>query len=423
MVIGQVDIKTAFLNGALDEDVWGTSPRVILGRPSRLYKLKKALYGLKQAHLSWHKRLREDLAELEYEELPHAPCVFRRHHTSGQTFILVYVDDLIIISHNDKELSATINDSKWLYELRICPIVDFFLGVKLQWVQKSENQVQLFFNQRAYIKSILRRFRMNTCKLEITPMVECFFRGLQEEEDKCIDEEQLYQQIVGCLLFISLRTRPHILVSTLILARFQNKPTAYCYRAAIRVLRYLQGTREHGILYKPGTVNLEVYVNDEYAGDSVDQKSLQDFISKVGNMTIYWGLGNNHVLHHRHVKQNTMQCHMLVKVLFGCVMFYVMLDFPRKNQQPYSLMINQQSNGQLLKSFLLLERNISMFVFTLYGISFRNNHWMFSTYRQKSTRPIFLPSHLEAFSWGKWRRNCRFSPQSRRSVNVVDCDQ
>ncbi len=76
MCIGQADVKTAFLNGKLEGDVWVVSPRGIPGHPPTRYKLHKALYGLKQAHLAWHSKLVGDLNTLGFFKLPKAPCVF-----------------------------------------------------------------------------------------------------------------------------------------------------------------------------------------------------------------------------------------------------------------------------------------------------------------------------------------------------------
>ena len=109
-VIAQIDVKTAFINGNLEEDVWVMSPGVsqVCFSP-RFYKLKKALYGLKQAHLAWHKKLCLDLHGLGFVELPSAPSVFQRQSNKFCSYILVYVDDLIIIYPTQDELESVIN--------------------------------------------------------------------------------------------------------------------------------------------------------------------------------------------------------------------------------------------------------------------------------------------------------------------------
>lgn len=100
MCMAQVDVKTAFLNGVLEEDIWTTSPRGIPSRPPRTYKLIKAIYGLKQAHLMWHRRLCKDVTELGFIELPSASCVFQKKGTTtgGDVFLLVYVDDILVLA-------------------------------------------------------------------------------------------------------------------------------------------------------------------------------------------------------------------------------------------------------------------------------------------------------------------------------------
>lgn len=92
MQVAQLDVKTAFLNGDLSENVWVMSPRGIPGRKSRCYKLLKDIYGLKQAHIAWHRKLSGEIGGIGFRELPSAPCVFRRETESEKiSFILFYV--------------------------------------------------------------------------------------------------------------------------------------------------------------------------------------------------------------------------------------------------------------------------------------------------------------------------------------------
>lgn len=77
MHMAQVDAKTAFLNGIVDEDIWVESPQEVLHHRARTFKLVKATHVLKQAHLMWHRRLCEDLSSLQFKEIPNAPCLFQ----------------------------------------------------------------------------------------------------------------------------------------------------------------------------------------------------------------------------------------------------------------------------------------------------------------------------------------------------------
>jgi Reverse transcriptase (RNA-dependent DNA polymerase) len=118
MRMAQVDVKTAFLNGELDEDVWVMSPRGVPGHTATKCKLCKSLYGLKQAHMDWHHKLVTDLRELDFVELPSAPCVFMRKTLGGIAYILVYVDDLIVLTPTEIMLSSVLESLHKLYELR-----------------------------------------------------------------------------------------------------------------------------------------------------------------------------------------------------------------------------------------------------------------------------------------------------------------
>ena len=246
MFRAQLDVKTAFLNGLLKEAIWVMSPKGIDGHPSRCYRLKRAIYGLKQAHLAWHKRLCEDLQNLGFEELPSAPCVFRLKHCpfGGEIFLLIYVDDILVLSSTKEGIQFVTESFQRLYTVRVLLDVEFFLGVKLTW-SKSNNGTpsRLSFSQTLYIDGLLRRFGMENAKSVSTPMVQAFWNAISSESDTSIVNVKLFEQMIGSLLYLALRSRPDILASVLILARFQKSPTAYCHQAAKRVLRYLRGTR------------------------------------------------------------------------------------------------------------------------------------------------------------------------------------
>lgn len=291
MSVAQLDVKTAFLNGELEEDVWIMSPRGIPGRESHCYKLLKALYGLKQAHLAWHKKLCGDIEKLGFKELPSAPCAFRRSSKSGwNSFILVYVDDFLILAPNELEVQVIVKELKELYDLRVAEKVNLFLGVRLVWERNFSGKLtSLKLSQALYTESILRRFGLQQSKPSSTPMVSSFFTGLSAETDKSILLVETYQQMIGSLLYLGLRTRPDILASVLILARFQNAPTAFCHRGAKRVLRYIRGTKDHGLLYRTGDWDLSAFVDADYAADTTDRKSMSGYVVKLGNAICSWG--------------------------------------------------------------------------------------------------------------------------------------
>ena len=288
----QIDVKTAFLNGDLEEEIYVRSPHGIPGRPSHTYRLLKALYGLKQAHLAWHSRVVSDLTAAGFSELPSSPCVFVKfEHEGTLVIILIYVDDFLLLSSSHQSMEETKALLASLYELRIMEKVNLYLGVELVW-SKVDDIETLTLSQPSYIESVLKRFGMENARPCPTPMIEGFYAGIDSEEDTATVEQKLYQQIVGCLLHISLRTRPDIMTAIGILSRFSAKPTEYCHKGLKRVLRYLRGTTDLGLAYhsvpgceKPG---LCVFVDSDYASDTVTRKSTSGMAMLVESGLVQW---------------------------------------------------------------------------------------------------------------------------------------
>lgn len=172
MCIAQSDVKTAFLNWKLSEDIWIMSPHGISGRKSLCYKFLKAMYGLKQAHFAWHSKPCADLLALGFEELPSAPCSFRRKWKFGKyTYILVYVDDILILAYTVLERNGAVEELKKLYDLCVSERVEQFLGVQLGWELNSDGKiVSLKMSQPLYTEGTLRRFGLSDSRTRNRPI-------------------------------------------------------------------------------------------------------------------------------------------------------------------------------------------------------------------------------------------------------------
>lgn len=205
-------------------------------------------------------------------------------------FILVYVDDLLILCADDTEKDEIIMNLEKFYEIRSSDGVEQFLGVQMIWtLSGSRIRNSLLMRQSLYSEGILRRFGMENSKPAATPMVESFFNGLSSEVDRSPVDVERYQSMIGSLLYLALRTRIDLLAPVLILARFQKTPTAYCHCAVKRVLRFLRGTTNEGLLFRRGNSDLGTYVDADFAGDVVDRKSMSGYAIKVGDAVCIWG--------------------------------------------------------------------------------------------------------------------------------------
>jgi hypothetical protein len=116
------------------------------------------------------------------------------------------------------------------------------------------------------------RYGMQDSRPASTPMLESFFAHLEAEEDTTVVEVNLYQQIIGSLLYLALKTRPDILTAVCKLSRFTSAPTTYCHMAVKEVFRYLQGTINLALEYCSSDITMNVFVDSDYAGDTNSRK-------------------------------------------------------------------------------------------------------------------------------------------------------
>lgn len=160
---------------------------------------------------------------LGFSELRSASCVFwHKYGTFNFFYLLVYVDGLLVLCTFQDEPKAIVAALQKLNELCMLDEGDLFLGAEMRLQPDADGRLSsMGILQSVYTESFLRRFVMHAIKPCSTPMVKFFCTCIASEDDKAVVDTQLYQQMIGPLMYLALRTRPNTIAAVLILARFQ----------------------------------------------------------------------------------------------------------------------------------------------------------------------------------------------------------
>ncbi|GKD45674.1 retrovirus-related pol polyprotein from transposon TNT 1-94, partial [Tanacetum coccineum] len=206
MKVHQLDVKSAFLYGELEETVFVEQPQgyVVQGNEGKVYRLRKALYGLKQAPRAWYGRIESYFLKEGFEKCPYEPTLFVKLSKENVFLIVsIYVDDLIITGSTLDLIEQFKVSMKSEFEMSDMGEMRFFLGVE---VIQSEDGIHL--NQRKYAREILERFNMEDCNSVRSPMVPgC---KLVKDDLSGFVDATMYKQMVGCIMYLA-ATRPDIM--------------------------------------------------------------------------------------------------------------------------------------------------------------------------------------------------------------------
>ncbi|GJS21921.1 retrovirus-related pol polyprotein from transposon TNT 1-94 [Tanacetum coccineum] len=213
----QMDVKSAFLNGFINEEVYVAQPLGFIDfeKPDHVYKLKKALYGLKQAPKAWYDRLKAFLIKHEYKIGMVDNTLFTKKKSSNLIIVQIYVDDIIFgLTCQDMcdEFAKIMHDE---FEMSMMGELNFFLGLQIK--QMEDN----IFNQSKYIKEMLKKFGLEESKPMKTPM-SSDTKLTKDEECESVDSTK-YRGMIGSLLYLT-TSRPDIMFSVCLCARFQEAP-------------------------------------------------------------------------------------------------------------------------------------------------------------------------------------------------------
>ncbi|GKB37284.1 retrovirus-related pol polyprotein from transposon TNT 1-94 [Tanacetum coccineum] len=198
MIVYQMDVKMAFLNGILREEVYVTQPDGFVDQDNlnHVYKLKKALYGLKQALRAWYDLLSKFLLSQEFSKGTVDPTLFIRRQGKDILLVQIYVDDIIFASTTPElcDQFSKIMCSK--FKMSMIGKTLFFLGLQI-----SQSPRGIFINQSKYALESLRKYGMESCDPVDTPMVEKS-KPDEDTQGKAVDPTH-YRGMIGTLMYLT----------------------------------------------------------------------------------------------------------------------------------------------------------------------------------------------------------------------------
>ena len=279
----QMDVKSAFLNGVLMEEVYIEKPLGYekKGEEHKVCRLKKALYGLKQAPRAWYSRIDSYLLENGFEKCEGEPTVYIKEKDGKLLIVVLYVDDVIFTGNDDYLIENFKTVMKEEFEMTDMGLLRYFLGIAV-----DQNEKGIFISQARYVNQVLSRFNMEECKAAITPTV----MGLKlSRDDSSKDfDPSLYKSIIGSLTYLT-TTRPDIMYAVSLISKFMERPKEAHWQAAKRILRYVKGTKMFEILYNVSEHSYLVgYTDIDWAGSVDDRKSTSGYVFHMGSGVISW---------------------------------------------------------------------------------------------------------------------------------------
>ena len=279
----QMDVKSAFLNGFIKEEVFVKQPPGFEShdKPHFVYKLNKALYGLKQAPRAWYERLKDYLLNAKFSIGEADSTLFIKRKGKDILLVQIYVDDIIFGATNESMCRKFSEIMQEEFEMSLMGELKFFLGLQI-----TQLEIGTFVCQSKYTKEMLKRFDMNKSKGKNTPM--SVTTSLDLDESGTPIDQKLYRSMIGSLLYLT-SSRPDILFSTCLCARFQSNPKQSHLNAVKRIFRYLVDTSDYGLFYpRSPQFNLVTYSDADYAGSRTDRKSTSGTCQFLGESLVSW---------------------------------------------------------------------------------------------------------------------------------------
>ncbi|GJV18837.1 putative ribonuclease H-like domain-containing protein [Tanacetum coccineum] len=279
----QMDVKSAFLYGTIEEEVYVHQPPGFVdpAHPNKVYKVIKALYGLHQAPRAWYETLSSFLMENGFRRGTIDKTLFIKKNKSDIMLVQVYVDD-IIFGSTKKSMCTEFEDCMHKrFQMSSMGELTFFLGLQVK--QQPDG---IFISQDKYVADILKKFDFWSIRTATTPIESN--KPLVKDEDGEDVDVHVYRSMIGSLMYLT-ASRPDIMFAVCACARFQVTPKASHLNAVKRIFRYLKHQPKLGLWYpRDSPFELEAFSDSDYGGASLDRKSTTGGCQFLGRRLISW---------------------------------------------------------------------------------------------------------------------------------------
>ena len=284
----QMDVKTAFLNGDLEEDIYMDQPQGFV-QGDMVCKLKKSLYGLKQSPRAWYECIHAFFVKegLVRSHADHSLYVVQS--STHIVIVIIYVDDLIILASDMTKLMEFKAKLEKEFDMSDLGELHFFLGVQ---IERNRAARTLTMHQRSYIEGVLSRFGMEECKPLATPLdVKAILVKPSQEELEEFSQEMdgvPYKAAVGSLMYAMVATRADLAFAVSVVSQFMASPAPMHWMAVKRIMRYLKGTLDVKLCLGGTNMSLYGYCDADWGGDLTTRKSTTGYVFFVGDGAISW---------------------------------------------------------------------------------------------------------------------------------------
>lgn len=280
--ITKFDVKTAFLHGNLDQEVYMWLPEGCkAAEGDMICKLNKCLYGLKQSPLKWYETLTNFLVEAGLKQIIGERCVFISENSD--LILAFHIDDGFLLSRDESQKQKLLDGLEREFKITVVCNPRDFLGME---ICKGNNELTV--SQGKYVKQVVQKFNMNDSQFKSTPIVT------QDRPNAGKAIENLnpifpFRQAVGSILYAASKTRPDIAYAVNVVSRYLENPTEHDVQNVKRILRYLNGNSKAFLKFSGDGKNvLYAYSDADFAGDKIDRKSTSGFVIMYMGGPVGW---------------------------------------------------------------------------------------------------------------------------------------
>ena len=286
MCIQQMDVKSAYLNAPIDCELYVKQPKgyAVYDKSGKelVWKLRKSLYGLKQSGRNWNNVLHDTLVKQGYTQSEADPCLYMLIQGESKVHVLVWVDDILVCSNDDKLLKCTKQMLSNSFKMKDLGTINKFLGIEFSVTEDGS----ITMSQKEYAERVLERFKMCKCNPRSYPMSESYCKDVDETEK--FKDVRLYQELVGCLIYMMTSTRPDLSYSVSKLATKMSNPSERDWEAAKEVLRFVKGTVNNKLVFRKSQDDPRItgYCDADWGG-SRDRKSTTGYVYMLNESSAF----------------------------------------------------------------------------------------------------------------------------------------